>query len=193
MAINLLLKHSSWKQCAQDLYAFAVDLARQPFLYTDYKIPDTPEGRYELLVLHLFLILNRLKKENLKEVMQEICDLMVADMDHSLRDLRLSDLKIARQFKKFVEGFYGRLVAYDDALNSLNPDDLQTALLRNVYGQENDSNADSDDVQGAKDEGYARDLLPLATYMRTQYNHFSTLSLQHLIKGELNHVPPHNS
>lgn len=174
-------KKSSWKEQAQDLYAFAVDLARQPFFYTQYNVPDTPEGRYELLTLHLFLILYRLKNpiagdpDYPQEISQEICDLMVADLDHSLRDLRLSDLKIARQFKQFIEGFYGRLVAYDDAIEK-GPEHLQKALLRNIYG----------------DNCVGNEAQLLTTYTMTQHSHFSTTSLPQLIKGE-HHVPPSHS
>lgn len=170
----------AWMQEAQDLYALSVNLARQTFFYTHYSIPDTPEGRYELLTLHLFLILHRLKKpmtddpSHLQEISQEISNLMVIDLDHSLRTLRLSELKMARQFKQFVEGFYGRLIAYDDAFQK-DENHLQTALFRNIYG-----NCGHEDIAH-----------PLTLYTLEQGKCFSTTPLSQLIKGK-HHVHTRN-
>jgi len=137
------------KSLSVHYYQMAVDRARDQYFYTNGHINDDPRGRFEMLSLHLFLLLRRLKEEksvveNASELSQEICDLFVADMDHSLRDLRLSELKVDKQFKIFVEGFYGRLAAYDSALENEekrgavkevdgNMSKLLEALLKNIY------------------------------------------------------------
>jgi cytochrome b pre-mRNA-processing protein 3 len=118
---------------AISLYEQCVSMARQPDYYTDFSIQDKVLGRFEVLALHLFLMLRRLKEDTSalsRDISQEICDLFVADMDHSLRDARLSESKIDKNFKRFVEGFYGRLVAYDKGLEE---GALDAAILKNVY------------------------------------------------------------
>lgn len=136
-------------QQAQLLYALAVEQLRTPLFYEQYEIPDDPRGRFEMLSLHLFILL-RILKENIKgapsstnnQLCQKICDLFVADMDHSLRNLALTDLKIDRNFKKFIESFYGRLVAYDVAYEQLceNYEEARTnlveSLLKNIYNND---------------------------------------------------------
>ncbi|WP_198022247.1 ubiquinol-cytochrome C chaperone family protein [Candidatus Odyssella acanthamoebae] len=111
-------------------------MARHPDYYTDFSIQDKVLGRFEVLALHLFLMLRRLKEDTSPlsgDISQEICDLFVADMDHSLRNARLSESKIDKNFKRFIEGFYGRLVAYDKGLDE---GALDAAILKNVYGDD---------------------------------------------------------
>ncbi len=127
---NNLVAVSLYNQCSL--------MTRCPEYYTIFSIEDKVFGRFEVLALQLFLMLRRLKEESSPEaqsISQEICNLFVADMDHSLRDVRLSELKIDKNFKRFIEGFYGRLVAYDAGLESSS---LDQAILKNIY--DNDHN-----------------------------------------------------
>lgn len=138
---------------AETLYVRAVERIREPRFYNDCAIEDSPLGRFELLSLHLFILLRLLKEHGSPEasqVSQALCDLFAADMDHSLRDIRLSEMKADRQYKKFIEGFYGRLVSYDEAIDFL-PErgaterdltKLVEAILKNVYSG-NSSNGSS--------------------------------------------------
>lgn len=133
-------KPSFGKVLAADLYAAVTCQSRQLTFFRDYRIPDTPSGRFEILALHLALLLRRLKfplssdPEKLSDVMQDLCNFVVADVEESLRAMRLSDLKITHHAKSFVEGFYGRLVAYDKALALGDRELLTQAIQRNVYG-----------------------------------------------------------
>jgi cytochrome b pre-mRNA-processing protein 3 len=123
-----------------DLYASVTNQSRQYIFFKDYQVPDTPQGRFEMLALHLALMLRRLKflwpdeKEHFKDVTQGLCDWVVADLEESIRGMPVGELKISRQLKKFMEGFYGRLVAYDKALELKDKDMLEQAIRRNVYG-----------------------------------------------------------
>lgn len=135
---------STTNKLAETLYVRAVERIREPRFYNDCAIEDSPLGRFELLSLHLFILLRLLKEHGnaqASQVSQALCDLFAADMDHSLRDIRLSEMKADRQYKKFIEGFYGRLVSYDEAIESLPGGDaaekhqtkLVEAILKNVY------------------------------------------------------------
>lgn len=124
---------------ASNLYAAVTCRARQVVFYQDYQIPDTPQGRFEVLALHLALLLRRLKVPQpgdvvpLTDLGQDLCDWIVADVEESLRVMRLSESKIPGYRKRFVEGFYGRLVAYDKALALSDVDMLKQAIRRNIY------------------------------------------------------------
>jgi cytochrome b pre-mRNA-processing protein 3 len=116
------------------LYTRCALKARDPEYYTHFAVHDTIFGRFEILVLHLFLILRRLKEDAsliAQDMSQELCDLFVTNMDQTLRTARLSEAKVDKTFKQFIEGFYGRLVAYDTGLEEA---ELDHAILKNVYG-----------------------------------------------------------
>ncbi|WP_127089529.1 ubiquinol-cytochrome C chaperone family protein [Aquabacter cavernae] len=115
------------------LYGAIVAQARLPAFYTDFGVPDTIEGRFELLLLHTFLVCHRLKGEvgTAKSASQELFDAFLDDMDRTLREMGTGDLTVPKRMKKIGQAFYGRTAAYDSALETKN-EDLPTALARNV-------------------------------------------------------------
>jgi cytochrome b pre-mRNA-processing protein 3 len=119
------------------IYAAIVAQARQPVFYAERGVPDTLEGRYDMLMLHAFLYMHRLKLEAdpEKDVAQEVFDFMFSDMDRSLRELGVGDLTVPKKIKKMAQAFYGRAAAYDAALAKPGPD-LTAAVQRNVFGGE---------------------------------------------------------
>ncbi len=126
------------------IYAAIVAQARQPVFYAELGVPDTLEGRYDMLMLHAFLYMHRLKDEAepVKQIAQEVFDLMFSDMDRSLREMGVGDLSVPKKIKKMAEAFYGRATAYDEALAKPGPD-LGEAVQRNVFGGEPRAAADA--------------------------------------------------
>ncbi|MFT6558334.1 ubiquinol-cytochrome C chaperone family protein [Sneathiella sp.] len=121
---------------AQELYKEIVRQARQPEFYIAAEVPDTVDGRYEMIALHAFLLMRRLKidgDESLIKLSQAVFDLMFADMDQSLREIGVGDLSVGKRIKEMAKVFYGRVVAYEQALNG-DGETLETALERNHYG-----------------------------------------------------------
>lgn len=119
------------------IYAAIVAQARQPAFYAELGVPDTLEGRYDMLMLHAFLYMHRLKDEAepVKDVAQDVFDFMFSDMDRSLREIGVGDLSVPKKIKKMAQAFYGRAAAYDAALAKAGPD-LTEAVQRNVFGGE---------------------------------------------------------
>lgn len=117
------------------LYGVIVAQSRRADFYTDFGVPDTLEGRFEMLLLHTVLTCHRLKDgdDTARAMSQEIFDTFAADMDRTLRELGVGDLSVPKKMKKIGEAFYGRAAAYDSALASDEPDVLAGALMRNVY------------------------------------------------------------
>jgi cytochrome b pre-mRNA-processing protein 3 len=117
---------------AETLYAAIVAAARQPHFYADLEVPDTVDGRFDMIVLHVFLVLERLKKEA-PSLCQQITDLFFDDMDSSLREMGVGDLSVGKKVRKMAEAFHGRLNAYALAMEQ-GEQTLIEALQRNVYG-----------------------------------------------------------
>jgi cytochrome b pre-mRNA-processing protein 3 len=117
------------------LYGVIVAQARSPAFYAAYGVPDTVNGRLEMIILHLFLFIRRLRSEveNLRDAGQEVFDLFCRDMEANLRELGVGDLAVPRQMRQIGEAFYGRAAAYDAALSAADDGALGNALMRNIF------------------------------------------------------------
>ena len=120
---------------ARKLYAGIVEQARRPEFFLACGLPDTVDGRFDLLVLHVFLVMHRLKRDRAEtaELSQALFDVLFQDMDESLRELGAGDMGIGRRIKAMAEGFYGRILAYERALDQ-GADALEHCVRRNLYG-----------------------------------------------------------
>jgi cytochrome b pre-mRNA-processing protein 3 len=116
------------------VYAGIVTAARQAEFYSHAEVPDTPLGRFEMLCLHLFLLLHRLRglEGAAAELAQDVTDVFIEDIDHSLRELGIGDIGIPRRVKKLARMFYGRAHAYGEALDRGDMTALAGALHRNI-------------------------------------------------------------
>ena len=116
------------------LYERIVASARQPQFYEELLVPDTPLGRFEMLSVHFFLVLHRVREKDgaLKEIAQELTDHFFLDLDHSLREFGIGDMGVPKRMKKFAKMFYGRLASYTEALDANDRDALAKALTRNI-------------------------------------------------------------
>lgn len=116
------------------LYDQIVAAARQPQLYSAWNVPDTPLGRFEMVGLHMFLFLRRVRGEEgpIAEIAQELTDEFFRDVEHSIRELGISDPGVPKRMKLLARMFYGRVKAYGDALDANDGVALSQALARNV-------------------------------------------------------------
>ena len=117
------------------LYGMIVAQARMPAFYRDYGVPDTVDGRFELIVLHMVLLLERLNgTPALRSLGQSVFDRFCQDMDHNLREMGVGDLAVPKQMRGIGQAFYGRAEAYKAALAAPDGAALVKALARNIYG-----------------------------------------------------------
>lgn len=126
---------SADRKSAAALYLAVVEQARQSEFYADMGVPDTIDGRFDMILLHAFLLLRRLRSAGKQghRLSQAIFDVMFADMDRNLREMGVGDLSVGKRVKKMVAAFYGRMAAYDSGLET-DEADLGAALSRNLYG-----------------------------------------------------------
>ena len=123
------------REIARRLYDQVVGQARSPSFYVEGGVPDTVDGRFEMVVLHAYLVIGRLMagEDAAQRIAQYLFDTMITDMDRSLREMGIGDLSVGRKVKAMAEAYYGRSRAYDSALATSDAD-LSSALRRNVFG-----------------------------------------------------------
>lgn len=124
------------EEFARALYVAIVAQARQPVFYARLGVPDSVDGRFELLLLHCFLVLRRLRaaRAETAELAQTLFDTLIYDMDQSIRESGVGDLKVGPKLQQMAEAFYGRIKAYDEGFDAEGDAVLEAALRRNLYG-----------------------------------------------------------
>ena len=138
MLLDRLFRTKPALTAGRALYATVVDQSRTPALYEVYGAPDTVEGRFEIYTLHVFLLLDRLKRQGpqASDTAQALFDTYVSSLDDALREMGVGDLSVGKKMRKLGEAFYGRVKSYETAFESL-PDTaaLNALLLRTVYAE----------------------------------------------------------
>ncbi|HTW35714.1 MAG TPA: ubiquinol-cytochrome C chaperone family protein [Rhizomicrobium sp.] len=112
------------------LLAGTIARGRRPVFYETLGVPDTIDGRFDLLVLHAWLVLDRLAQQGADALSQSLVDALFVQFDEALREQGAGDMGMGRRMTKMADAFYGRLKAYREA-----PDEkaLADAILRNLY------------------------------------------------------------
>jgi cytochrome b pre-mRNA-processing protein 3 len=117
------------------LYGAIVAQARAPAFYRTLGVPDNVSGRIDMIMLHLVLVLRRLRQiPRLNAVGQDLFDWFCRDIDDNFREMGVGDLKVPKEMQRVAEAFYGRAKAYDAALDANDADALTAAVARNVFG-----------------------------------------------------------
>lgn len=171
MLLDRLFRTKPALTAGRALYAAVVDQSRRPALYEVYDAPDTVEGRFEIYTLHVFLLLDRLKRQGpqASDTAQALFDTYVSSLDDALREMGVGDLSVGKKMRKLGEAFFGRVKSYETAFDSL-PDAaaLNALLLRTVYA-----------------ETASADLPKLAAYVVAQRAALAAQPLEHLLAGDV--------
>jgi cytochrome b pre-mRNA-processing protein 3 len=160
---------------AHAVYTALVAQARAPVFYARHGVPDTLDGRFEMIALHAFLVLHRVKAApEGQRFGQVLYDVMFADMDRALREMGTGDLSVGKQVKRMAAGFAGRIAAYQAGIEGAG--DLAEALRRNIYG--------------TVAEPAAADLAALADYIRGQAVALAAQPVAQIVAGTVTFAPP---
>lgn len=171
---DLLKFRKNTKPAVDKLYGEIFAQSRNSVFYTDYGVPDTVDGRFDLLLVHIFMVMQRLvgKKGAAKQVAQGLFDMTFADMDQSLRQAGVGDVGVPKHMRRMMKAFNGRMYAYREAIEE---DQLPAALERNLYGT---VDAPSADVLAA-----------MAAYVAQNIDYINGQSLDDIVLGRVDFLP----
>lgn len=139
-----LLSFTDHYKIAQSLYEDAAIHARSPAFYADMGVPDSVDGRFDMIALHVVMIIHALNAvkgdKRAKKLSQALFDRMFLDMEQSLREMGIGDLSVPKHMTRMMNGFNGRLQSYNQAfegaLDGEGAGALSEVLVRNIYGGE---------------------------------------------------------
>ena len=179
------------KKAARSLHEAIAAQAREPALYAQMGVPDTLDGRFEMIALHTFLVLRRLRvdpSDDARRLAQEVFDRVFLEFDADFREHGIGDTGVGKRVRKMAEGVLGRVAAYERALppdgaagdpaadldggrGEFEPErTLQTVLIRNVF-----AGGQPDPAQ----------LASLAAYVRERMAHLSSLPIEPVLGGRI--------
>jgi len=129
-----LFRRNIRQDTISSLYGTIVAQSRLPCFYREFGVPDTVNGRFDLLVLHLAVVLDRLAEDPaLRALGQALFDRFCADMDHNLREMGVGDLSVLKEMQRMGEAYYGRAQAYRSALAAHGEQALVETVKKNIY------------------------------------------------------------
>ena len=162
-------KRRGERDVATRIYTTCLTAARRPELYLSYGVPDTLQGRFEMVGFALFPVLNRLMHEpgDDPDLARLVSECFVDDMDGTFREMGLSDNAVSKRMKTLYSSFAGRVTAYREAMGDERA--LASAVARNVFpGEPEDGRAEA-----------------LAAYLTAAVAAVSAAGLSQLRRGEI--------
>jgi cytochrome b pre-mRNA-processing protein 3 len=128
--LNTLKRNKERRRLAARLHEALVARAREPVFFVTFAVEDTLDGRFDLVTLHAWLILDALERAGEGQLAQAFVDEVFIGFDEALRELGAGDIGMGRRVKKMADAFYGRMQAYGAATGE---GALQEALVRNIH------------------------------------------------------------
>ncbi len=168
--INRFFSKGRQQKLATNVFKIIVAQSRKKTFYLHLGIPDTLDGRFELIVLHTFLVVRCLKDAKYKKNFgRDIMTRLFDDFDLSLRELGVGDMGMGKKIKIMADSFYGRCKAYEEGLNQ-GDNQLEDAIIRNIYGG---------DIE-------RKIALILVNYVKSEAKYIENLSFEEINYGKFN-------
>jgi cytochrome b pre-mRNA-processing protein 3 len=170
--IAWLKNRSERRRIARCLYGSIVARAREPVLYTGFGVPDTTQGRFEMIALHLVLALRRLAAEGVagETLARALTEAFVADLDDAMREMTFGDLAVPREVKRATAALFDRYRAYLAALEAPDDGTLAQALEAQI---------------AYIDPGRSLDAASLSHYVRSAANALDRQPASLILAGQL--------
>jgi cytochrome b pre-mRNA-processing protein 3 len=128
--LNALKKRGARRAVVERLWTAVSARAREEVFFRELQVADTFDGRFDVLALHLWLLMDELRSRQEDEIAQQFVDTAFVQFDEALRELGASDVGMSRRMKKMASALFGRLEAYRAATDE---GALAEAIARNVY------------------------------------------------------------
>lgn len=129
--LSSLFRRTDPKSALRPLYAALVERGRAAHWYRAGQVPDTIDGRFDMIAAMLALVLLRLEALGQADDAVRLTELFVDDMDGQLRQIGIGDLVVGKHIGKMMSALGGRIGAYSAAMEP--GGDLPDALRRNLY------------------------------------------------------------
>ena len=131
----MFFKKKKYETVHNDIYQKIVEFSRNKIFYTKFNVPDTIDGRFDMLVLITIIVvfrLSKIKDEGIK-LSQKIFDIVFKDLDFSLRELGAGDVSVANNMKKLISSYMGRQKIYLKAFKNDDEKFLAMAFKNNIF------------------------------------------------------------
>ncbi|MEM8695736.1 MAG: ubiquinol-cytochrome C chaperone family protein [Pseudomonadota bacterium] len=144
--IDRLFTRNRPRDAMVPLYRAIVERGRDPQWYAEGGVPDTKDGRFDMIAAILATVLLRLERDGQAYASQSalVTELFVEDMDGQLRELGVGDIVVGKHIGKMMGALGGRLAAYRAGFEDSG--DMREALSRNLYRGEEAQNEKIDDT-----------------------------------------------
>jgi cytochrome b pre-mRNA-processing protein 3 len=166
---GLFSKKKNLNKVAHNLFDHVIQQSRQIDFYTKLSVEDSLDGRFDLMAIHMAIVLDKLNRhkndEDIMQISRNLQEVMFDNLDLSLREIGVGDLGVGKKIKVMAEAFYGRVKTYDELFQTLDKDKMSEALKRNLYREKN---VDSDVLQ------------KITTYVFEQFDHVKGLPIEHI-------------
>ena len=119
------------------LYKRILKSSYDNFFYVDLKVPDTIDGRFDIIILHIFVFIKIFENsgESEKIFTQKLFDIFMIEVESTYREMGISDQSFGKKMKIVIESFYGRTKMYDQSFN--NEEKFCECLIRNIWSNNN--------------------------------------------------------
>ncbi len=173
---KLFQRTSPTEDAALRLYRTLVEKARDPVFYSALAVPDTVNGRFDMVVIHAMLVLRRLRDGGIEGEAsgKALLELLFTDMDQSLREMGIGDMGIKHHIKRMAKALFGRAEAYENGLDG-DPAALLAALKENLYRHSKPT-----------EDQFAR----MSDYLQRAAQHVRVQNVAEMIAGQMDFAVP---
>ena len=130
----------------KEIYQSIIDSSRSKIFYIDLDVDDNFESRFDLVILHSFIIFQYFIEidDKKNELSQSLFDFMFHDFENNLREMGFGDIAVNKRMKKFISAFYGRILNYSNSYAEYKKNEsllnFSSAIRKNIYKDKEVSN-----------------------------------------------------
>ena len=123
----------------KDVYQSIIDNSRSKIFYIDLDVDDSFESRFDLVILHSFIIFQYFIEigDKKNQLSQSLFDFMFHDFENNLREMGFGDIAVNKRMKKFISAFYGRILSYSNSYAEYKENNsllnFSLAIKKNIY------------------------------------------------------------
>ncbi len=176
---GFLFKRKKLSKSAHKLFSQVIEQSRLPVFYQEFQVDDTLDGRFDVMSLHMALVLHKLDQHDdlgeckyIKRLLQET---MFDNLDLTVREIGVGDMGVGKKIKAMAEAFYGSMMAYQSAMQEEDASKMSDVLHRNLYRER--------DIEEEL-------LTKMSQYVSDQWDHFKTQTMDDVMDGHLSFIQP---